>query len=216
MGLKIADNQTLLMIGDSITDAGRGRPVGTAATGLGEGYVNLVNALLTAAYPKSNITVLNTGESGNTVRNLNARWRVDVLDLKPDWLTIMIGTNDVWRQFDDCDPAAAVQPDEFASTLTRLVQNTAPLVSGLVLMTPFLIETSLSDPFRARMDEYTGIVKAIGLSNDVAVVDTQAAYDKVLKFVPSADLSDDRVHPNVPGHMVLAKAVLTALGFSWT
>ena len=44
--------------------------------------------------------VVDMGISGNTTRDLQARWQTDVLDLKPDWLSIMIGANDVWRQFD--------------------------------------------------------------------------------------------------------------------
>jgi len=46
-------------------------------------------------------------------------------------------------------------------------------------------------------------------------VDTQAAFDTSLKHRYSAALSWDRVHPNTAGHMVLAHAVLTELGFHW-
>ena len=58
-----------------------------------------VDALMGAVYPHG-IRVINMGTSGNTVRDLKARWQRDVLDHKPDWLSIMIGINDVWRQFD--------------------------------------------------------------------------------------------------------------------
>ena len=162
MTLLLESNQRLVMIGDSITDAGRARPVGTFDKGLGDGYVSLVNALLTAIYPQLEIEVLNLGIGGNTVRDLKGRWKSDVVNLKPDWLTIMIGTNDVWRQFDrPNDPKAAVYEDEFADTLTALVAETKPLVKGLVLLTPFLIETSLADRFRIKMDSYGALVKSI-------------------------------------------------------
>ena len=91
----------LVMIGDSITDCERARPYGEGLFGaIGKGYVSLVDALLTAAYPELGIRVVNMGTSGNTVRDLSARWQSDVLDLKPDWLSVMIGINDVWRQYD--------------------------------------------------------------------------------------------------------------------
>ncbi|HRG50781.1 MAG TPA: hypothetical protein PKW02_07080, partial [Pseudomonadales bacterium] len=64
----------LLMIGASLTDCGRGRPVGEAHE-LGNGYVSHINALLGALYPAHGIRVLNVGVSGNTVRDLKARWR---------------------------------------------------------------------------------------------------------------------------------------------
>ena len=40
------------------------------------------------------------GLSGNTIRDLSDRWDSKYYELKPDWLSIMIGINDVWRQFD--------------------------------------------------------------------------------------------------------------------
>src|SRR5262245_43928843 len=97
----IGAKEKLVMIGDSITDCGRARPFGEGLfDAIVKGYVGLVDALITAAYPELGIRVVNVGTSGNTVRDLKDRWDTDVIELKPDWLSIMIGTNDVWRQFD--------------------------------------------------------------------------------------------------------------------
>ena len=99
--------------------------------------------------------MVNMGGSGNTVRDLKNRWQTDALDLKPDWISIMIGDNDVWRQFDSpLQPAGHVLPDEYEATLNALVAETLPRVQGLVLMTPFYIEPNPQDAMRARMDEY--------------------------------------------------------------
>jgi lysophospholipase L1-like esterase len=99
------------MISDSITDCGHGLPVGESVKdNLGNGYVNMINALLTAKYPAQGIRVLNTGISGNTVLDLQGRWEQDVLALKPDWLSVMIGINDVWRQFDRTHPGQSDAP----------------------------------------------------------------------------------------------------------
>ena len=53
----------LVMIGDSITDVGRARPVGEgrADDALGRGYVMMVDALLGAVYPERLIRVINMG-----------------------------------------------------------------------------------------------------------------------------------------------------------
>jgi lysophospholipase L1-like esterase len=99
--MKIHSNSTLLMTGDSITDRERVRPVAEAVSwDLGNGYVALIHALLGATCPRQNIRIRNIGISGNTARDLAARWQSKVLDLKPDWLSIMFGINDVWRQLD--------------------------------------------------------------------------------------------------------------------
>src|SRR5712664_4092770 len=91
-GLRLAPRSKLVMVGDSITDAGRARPVGEGrGDALGKGYVMMVEALLGAVYPDQWIRIVNQGISGNTVRDLKARWQTDVLDLAPDWVSIMIG-----------------------------------------------------------------------------------------------------------------------------
>ena len=86
-------NSKILFIGDSITDCGRKRPVGTGGfdQALGNGYVSLVDAALRAVYPDYSIATLNMGNSGNTVDDLEYRWKTDAIDLQPDWLSILIG-----------------------------------------------------------------------------------------------------------------------------
>jgi len=99
--MKIAPHSKLVFIGDSITDCERARPVGEGLFGaLGKGYVSLVEGLLYAIHPESAVRIVNMGTSGHTVLDLKARWQTDVIALKPDWLVVMIGVNDVWRQFD--------------------------------------------------------------------------------------------------------------------
>lgn len=211
--MRIGRNQKLVMIGDSITDCGRKQPIGEGLfEGLGRGYVSLVDAFLTASYPDCGIRVINTGTSGNTVRDLTARWQTDVLDLKPDWVSIMIGINDVWRQFDQpLITESHVYLDEYERTLSKLVEQTRPLVQGLVLMTPFYLEPNRSDPMRATMDEYGAVVRRIAETTDSLFVDTQAAFDRLLTHVYPATLAWDRVHPTVAGHLVLAQAFLQAV-----
>ena len=212
--MKIAANSKLVFIGDSITDCERTRPVGEGLFGaIGKGYVALVDATLGAVCPEKNIRVVNMGCGGNTVRDLKNRWPTDVIALKPDWLAVMIGINDVWRQFDLPKMTEIhVGPAEYATTLDELVAKTRPLVKGLVLLTPYYMEPNRQDKMRARMDEYGRIVKKIATRHGAVFVDTQAAFDKVLKHIYPATLGWDRVHPTAVGHMVLARAFLAGIG----
>ena len=212
----LGKNSKLVMIGDSITDCGRNRPVGEGYSGaLGNGYVSLVDALLGAVYFHHGIRVVNMGISGETVRDLRRRWQSDVVDLKPNWVSIMIGINDVWRQFDSpTRPEAHVYLDEYEATLNDLVTETKRS-SGVILMTPFYIEPNREDPMRRQMDRYGDTVKRLALQHDVTLVDTQAAFDEVLDHYYAATLAGDRVHPTLTGHMVIARALLNKLGFLW-
>ncbi len=216
--LRLLANQKLLFIGDSVTDGGRTRPDGEGLfDALGKSYPSFVDALLETTYPERAIRVVNQGNSGNTVRDLAARWETDVLAHRPDWLSVCIGINDVWRQFDQPRrPEIAVPLDEYAATLSRLCCETRPvLAGGLVLMTPFYIEPNPADAMRARMDEYGAVVRRIAAENGAVCVDTQAAFDAALRHRHSAALAWDRIHPNAAGQMILAKAFLDAVGFEW-
>ena len=212
--MRIEANQRLVMIGDSITDTGRSRPYGEGHGQLGNGYVAMVDALIGGTYPERLIRVTNVGTSGHTVRDLKGRWQSDVVDLKPDWLSVMIGTNDVWRQFDSPkSPASAVQPAEYEATYQELLRTTRPMLKGLVLMTPFYIEPNRSEPMRARMDEYGAIVKKLASEHDAIFIDTQAAFDRATKALYPGLLAGDRVHPNPHGHAILATSFLKAIGY---
>jgi len=215
--MKIRKGQKLVMIGDSVTDCGRTQPVAEGLFDpLGRGYVTQVEALLGATTPELGIRVVNVGTSGNTVRDLKNRWERDVLALKPDWLSVLIGINDVWRQFDiPRITEAHVGLREYERTLDELLQRTRPNLKGLVLLTPYYIESSRRDAMRRRMDAYGAVVKKLAKRHDAVLVDLQAAFDRLLRHQHSAAISWDRIHPNQIGHMTIARAFLSAIGYQW-
>jgi lysophospholipase L1-like esterase len=217
-GLKLAARSKLVMVGDSITDAGRARPVGEGrGDAIGKGYVMMVAALLGAVYPDQWIRIVNQGISGNTVRDLKARWQTDVLDLSPDWVSIMIGANDVWRQFDSPSQTEThVLLEEYEKTLEELVLATLPKMKGMVLITPFYLEPNRADAMRATMDRYGAAVRRLAEKHGTLFVDSQAPLDEVLKTYYPASLNWDRVHPDHIASMVLARAIVDAIGFDWT
>lgn len=209
--------QKLLFIGDSITDCERAKPAGEGLFGaLGQGYVAYVDALLQAVYPELGIRVINKGLGGNTAFHLRDRWQEDVLDLKPDWLSIMIGINDVWRQYDlPAIKETHVYADQYEETLRNLVKQAKSQIGNIVLMTPFYIESNEQDLMRKTMDEYGAIVRRIAEEEGTLFIDTQAAFNVVLKELYAATLAWDRVHPVPAGHMLLARAFLNKIGFDW-
>jgi lysophospholipase L1-like esterase len=212
--MQLAPRSKLLFIGDSITDCERARPVGEGLFGaVGKGYVSLVEGLLAAIHPAHAIRVVNMGTSGHTVPDLKARWQTDVFDLTPDWVSVMIGVNDVWRQFDlPRQTEIHVSPESFEKTLSELARQTRPKVKGLVLMSPFYIEPNRADAMRARMDQYGAIVQRVAAKHDAQFVDTQAAFDAVLQHMHANAIAWDRVHPNIIGHAIIARAFLHAVG----
>ena len=203
---------TLLFIGDSITDCGRDRA--TNGVDLGAGYVAQVQALLGAHHPEAQIRYLNTGISGNRVTDLETRWDADVLAHQPDWVSVMIGINDVWRQFDN-PLMEQVSIETYSAKLEALIERTLPEVDGMIVLSPFFLETNCEEPMRAQMDRYGAAARAIAARHDLPFVDVQAAFDAWLTHNHTLQLCGDRVHPNAVGHNIIASAFLNAVGFEW-
>lgn len=241
--------QKLLFIGDSITDCGRRNAPGAP---YGNGYVYLARAFLLARYPALGLQIENRGIGGNTVRDLETRWEEDVVAEQPDWLSIKIGINDVWRLVAN-RLNEHVPIDEYEATLRRLLERTkAATAARLILMEPYVIAppaaggpegvqaaTGLSlvnvqqrypqlreqgvssgpefeaclAHFRAVMDQYSAVVHRLAGEYAAILVRTQTAFDEALQGQPPEYWAADRVHPGAPGHAVIARAFLHAVGY---
>jgi acyl-CoA thioesterase-1 len=106
-------SNTIVFIGDSLTDAGRREDVDGH---LGHGYVRLVSKEL--AERGDARAIINTGISGDRAVDLRARWEPDALAHEPDLLSIYVGINDTWRRYDSGDPTSA---ESFAVTYRALL-----------------------------------------------------------------------------------------------
>ena len=140
----------IVFAGDSVTDMGSACPVGDqGGENLGRSYVRIIDNMLAAWYPERIIAILNAGISGNTSRDLLARWDRDILGCSPMWVSICIGINDVWRQFDmPAYPQCAVAPDDYAANVEKMVVSAKERCKGVFLMTPYIMEPCREDRMR--------------------------------------------------------------------
>ena len=207
----------IVFAGDSVTDMGSNNPVGEGLfDNLGKGYVRVIESLLVACYPEYSFRVTNSGISGNTSRDLLARFDRDVVALNPDWVSICIGINDVWRQFDV--PAFtdwAVTPEEYESNVEKMILSVKDKVKGIFLLSPYYIEPNRADAMRARMDEYVAICEALAAKHDCIFVNFQKMYEDFCKIKHSALIAWDRVHPNQMGSTLMAREFLKHCGFDY-
>ena len=206
----------IVFAGDSVTDMGSFSPVGEG-NGLGNGYVHLVDSFLGAFYPELHIRVTNSGMDGHNSRMLLERFDRDVTELNPDWVSICIGINDVWRQFDSLAFHEAHTPLEtYEQNLEAMVAKIKGKVKGIIMMTPYYIEDNEKDAMRARMDEYGAVMKKVAEKHGAIFVDLQKVFADFCKVRHSTNIAWDRVHPNQRGAMLIAKAFLKAIGFDFS
>jgi lysophospholipase L1-like esterase len=207
-----------LLFGDSVTDMNKQGTGEGLFEAIGVGYPADLNSLLTITYPDFDIRVINKGVSGNTSRDLVKRFDEDVLPLKPECLSILIGINDVWRQFDSrLMTEEAVSLEEYEANLENIILRSKDFVHQLILITPYYMEPLKSDKMRARMDQYGAVVKRLAEKHNALFIDMQAAWDKLFTLTPlhSSAIAWDRIHPNSQGAMYMARTILDSIGFDW-
>ena len=107
------------------------------------------------------------GIGGNTIRDLDNRWEADVIEQKPDWLSVSIGINDVWRQVDKRDDGVPVE--EFEATYRRLLTRTQEATSSkLILMETTVIGESPEDEGNQLLKPYNEVIAKLLGGPDVA------------------------------------------------
>ena len=206
----IQDGQTVVLIGDSITDTGRR----AEHAPYGWGYVKLSSDLITARYPDRTITYFNEGIGGNTVADLHARWQTDCLSHQPDWVTCMIGINDLHRVLRGDQTAVPV--DQYENLYRDILRQAADAGARLLLLDPFYIcsrdtagewENQVLD----LLAEYIAVVHQLAADFHALHVPTHDLFQEQLKYRPAEVFCPEPVHPNPTGHMVIAHALLRAL-----
>ena len=215
--MKFENNDKIVFAGDSVTDMESTQPVSEGRGNvLGFGYVRMFENLLASVYPEIKVRVVNSGISGDTSRNLIERFDRDVISLNPDWVSICIGINDVWRQFDS--PSQLdwhVLPDEYEKNVEKMIQSVDGKVKGILILSPYYIEPNKEDKMRARMDEYVEICRKLAKKYNCTFVDFQKLYADYCKIRHSSYIAWDRVHPNQIGSTLMARAILGKFDFDF-
>ncbi len=207
--IQLGHEERILFIGDSITDAGRLEPVYEP---FGNGYVNFTANALLAKYPTKNLAIINRGISGNTTRDLDERWEKDCLMLEPSILSIMIGINDVWRQFDSGGDGA-VMIDEYEQTYDGLLsQVRRKFHPQIIMMEPFLFCGDKTDEFYLTVRRYIDVVRKLADQYNALLVGLQDKIDDLIRQVPSSRWANDMVHPYPWAHCWISQQWLKATG----
>ncbi len=200
--IELEPKDTIVFIGDSITDAGR---LEASYRPFGYGYVHFAANYLLAKYPEYNLHIINTGISGNTIRDLNGRWENDCLNHKPDILSILIGINDVWRQHTNrLDEVVLL--DEYELTYERLLSLVKEKYDcQLVLMEPFMFCDDTENPMYKTLKGFIAVVHNLAKKFNAVLVPLQESIDKKIKQVPPEKFSDDMIHPYLWKHAWIAQ-----------
>lgn len=198
--------KTILLQGDSITDAGRSK---TDDIGTGYGYATMVMGQIGVDYP-GEYTMYNRGISGNRVVDLYARIKRDIINLKPDVLSILIGVNDVWHElgFGGGNGVDAEKYFKIYSMLIEEIKEALPDIK-IMILEPFTLKGSGNeeyyDVFKAEVLKRAEKAKAVAEKFGLPFIALQKHFDDAAKKAPADMWLRDGVHPTPAGHEIIKR-----------
>lgn len=208
-------SKLILFQGDSITDCGRNREYSYSK---GSGYANLVSASLGLDHP-GEYEFLNKGIGGNRIVDLFARIKVDLINLKPDYLSILIGINDVWHEYTRQNGVSA---EKFLLVYRLFIEEilTALPDCKIMILEPFVLpgsntETTEEKPgrwefFAKETPLRAAAAKKIAEEFHLPFIPLQIHFDKALELAPADYWLRDGVHPTAAGHEIIKREWLKA------
>ena len=204
----------ILFQGDSITDCGRAREEmdDTRHTMLGSGYAALLAAEIYGDQPEKDWRIFNRGISGNRVVDLYARWKKDALVLRPDVLSILIGVNDTWHEYNNQNGVEVPRYDEFLRRLLSWSLETLPELK-IVLLEPFVLPFGVvGEAWPAEIAERGEVVRKAAEDFGAVFVPLQDKFTEAAKKYGMEYWLRDGVHPTYAGHRLIAKEWMKAAG----
>ena len=198
----------ILFQGDSITHGGRVESDWDFNHTLGHGYVFNITGEIIAKNTENDYVFINKGINGNRVVDLYARWKEDTISLKPDLLSILIGSNDLTSE------------KNFRSTSNKVFERTYDLLikdikdelpnTKIVLCEPFRLDLN-TDKYKLEVEtkedllEKQKISYAMSQKYNTAYVPLQSIFNKVALLKPAINWMWDGVHPTAAGHYLIAR-----------
>jgi lysophospholipase L1-like esterase len=189
--LKTGQPVKVVCLGDSVTGI-------YYHTGGRRAYPEMLALALQMMYPKAEVTVVNAGISGNkTCDGLN-RLQIDVLDHKPDLVTVMFGLNDL----------TVLEITDFRANLAEIIRRCRATGAEVMLCTPNSVITTSGRPV-PKLVEYCNAIREVAAEQQAPLCDIYAAYESLRARDPLAWrlLLSDEIHPNMDGHKLNAETL---------
>ncbi len=187
--LDFSKPQTIVCLGDSVTGV-------YYHTGGWRAYPEMLEIGLKKLHPNANVTVINAGISGHTTVNGLDRLDKDVLEKKPNLVTVSFGLNDMTR----------VPLETYQKNLAEIIARCRAINAQVVLCTPNAVIDTGDRP-RTKLELYCEGLRKVAKELNAPVCDQYAAGEAQRKsdaWKWRLTLSD-AIHPNMAGHKLMAE-----------
>lgn len=203
------NGQTVSFVGNSITHAGD--------------FHHFIALYYATRFPNEKITFNNLGIRGDNTYSFLKRMDIDILQKKSDWYVVMAGMNDVNRLLynvdKQSDPEVQKQKqwalNDYKKNYEKVIQRLMQTGAKVVLQKPSIYDQTGDLPtpnqpgVNDALQKCTEIIDELAKKYKLQVVDYFTIMNDINQKIQSVDakktiVGNDRVHPNSPGHFVMA------------
>lgn len=203
--------KTFLFIGDSITDTNR-VDENEENFGLGCGYALLFAAEFSRKYVEK-FKFINRGVSGDRITDVYTRIKEDIINLKPDVMSILVGVNDVSHEItQNC----GVLPEKFERIYSMLIEEIKSALPEIkiIIMEPFVLKglhtTERWNEFSNEVKKQAEASGRIAEKYNLKFVPLQNVFDSLITNDNHRYWSVDGIHPTAAGHQVIKEELAKA------
>lgn len=209
--MELEDGDTIVFLGDSITHQCL--------------YTQYVENYFYTRFPKRRLRIHNAGVGGARAWDALARFDDDVAAYKPKYVTVLLGMNDgTYRPFDQATF------DTYHKDMTELIGRLTGIGAKPILMTPTMYDSRAARLFARpnrkapadRLELYNSVLayygtwlREVAVENGHGFVDMWSPLNNITlaerKRDPRFTLIRDAVHPDAPGQVVMAVAIVNDL-----
>ncbi len=222
--------KTILFQGDSITDCERTRELPSniieklyvkanyimhRRTELGFGYP----AMVAEELGDEGYTFVNRGVGGDRILDVYARIIRDIIKVKPDVMSLLVGVNDVWHDFDWNNGTGIKRFERMFNILFEELTEELP-DTKFIILGAFVLEGSATADrpdqpdryrlFREGVAQVAAIEKAVAEKHGIKFVDLGKILDEEAEKHTAKALTGDGVHPTEKGHEIIKREWLKA------
>ena len=202
--------KTFLFQGDSVTDAGRNRE---DDYDLGFGYPRMVAEYFEKKYP-AQFSFVNTGTSGDTSACIYARMGTEILNIHPDYMSLLVGFNDISHLITNND---GIAPHRYEQLLCMLIEDVTEALPDIkiIMLEPYVLKGVSTEPNWTKLNpgvrNNASIAKRVAGKYGLPFVTLQDKFDALCSEKPADFWVQDGIHPTENGHRVIADELIKAI-----
>ena len=201
-----------LFQGDSITDANRDDE-SVDNFSLGCGYAFLLASDI-EKNKKGEVKFINRGKSGDRITDVYARIKEDIINIKPDFMSILIGVNDVSHELTQ---GCGVTPEKFNKIYNMLIEEIKEALPEIkiIILEPFVLKGSatneLWEQFNCEVRKLAEVSKQVAEKWELKFVPLQKKFVEAASDGDTRYWSVDGIHPTSAGHQIIKEELQKAI-----